>query len=181
LSISVELYPDPGFSEVVARARNAAAIPFPSVPLQADGWRPHLTLLIADAMDQRQGMDVLARVAAEISMIPITFSHVACFDSDPGHVYLAPDPNPQLNQAHELVHDRFDHEAQNPWPNYLVDRWIPHCTIVERIPREHLNAVIAAVQEALPPLPLAAIINEIGLVDFPPLQRQALVPLQTSS
>jgi 2'-5' RNA ligase len=181
LSISVELYPDADLSTLIARARAEVAIRFPFMPVLPDQWRPHLTLLIANEIDRHRGEDVLRQVAEEITTITLTFSRMACFDSDPGHVYLVPDPSPKLSRAHGHVHLRFGQKAKDLWPNYVSARWIPHCTIAERVPREHLQAVMTTVQSSLPSLPLPATIEEIGLVDFPPLNRVALCPLKRSA
>jgi 2'-5' RNA ligase len=177
LSVSVELYPDAAFSALVIRARSAA-IGFSSIGQPQADWRPHLTLLIADEMDRQRGMDVVMGIAAEIAAIPMTFSRLATFGSVPDHVFLAPNPNPELDRAHRLVHDRLGPEVKGLWPNYVANRWIPHVTIVEHVPTSQLEAALAAVRESLPPLPLAATIEEIGLADYPPLERVAVFPLQ---
>lgn len=177
MSVSVELYPYAAFSALVIRARSAA-IGFSSLEQPQADWRPHLTLLIADEMDRQRGVDVERAIAAEIAAIPVTFSRLAAFGSDPDHVFLAPNPNPELDRAHWLVHDRLGPEAKELWPNYVANRWIPHVMIVEHVPTSQLEAALAAVRESLPPLPLAATIEEIGLVDYPPLERVAVFPLQ---
>lgn len=177
MSVSVELYPDAAFSALVTQARRAA-IGFTSNEQPQADWRPHLTLLIADELDLRRGAEVVRAISGEITSIPVMFSRLDCFGSNPDHVFLAPNPNPELDRAHRLVHDRLGPEVKGLWPNYVANRWIPHVTIVEHVPTSQLEAALAAVRESLPPLPLAATIEEIGLADYPPLERVAVFPLQ---
>src|SRR5690606_24831068 len=99
LSVSVELYPDAAFSALVTQVRRAA-IGFTSNEQPQADWRPHLTLLIADELDLRRGAEVVRAISGEITSIPVMFSRLDCFGSNPDHVFLAPNPNPELDRAH---------------------------------------------------------------------------------
>jgi hypothetical protein len=77
-----------------------------------------------------------------------------------------------LITVHRRVHEGVLPDAiRRPEPRYRTDRWIPHCTLTERVP---YATAAAAVNEVLPRFrpPLLGHLVEIELVRFLPAERR---------
>ncbi len=127
---------------------------------------PHVSLAIWERIERASFETELARFAAETAPIPVTFDGVASF---PGSaIYLRLAPNPPLLELQRRVHARFAAFGGEPWAYYLPEEWVPHCTLAMEIPHDRTNDALAVARRA--PLPLAAALETVAIVEFRPVR-----------
>jgi hypothetical protein len=139
--------------------------------------RPHPSLGVADDVDPPALERLAAEVAAAIGPVPVVFSSVGVFATDPAVVFLAPVVTPALLRLHEDVQTRFAGVATRPWPHYAPGAWVPHCTVAIDVARADLGRALALAVDAVR-LPLSGTLDRIGVVRFRPVTEQLLLPLR---
>jgi 2'-5' RNA ligase len=135
-----------------------------------------VTLAVADGLDLPAAERLVADLARTTRPVPVAFSSLGAFATDPAVLFLAPVVSAELLRVHEQLQARFAAVADRPLPYYAPGAWVPHCTLAERIPRANLGLAVAAAAEA-DVLPLAGTLDRVGIVEFRPGQVRALFPL----
>ena len=176
MGFAVELHLDEASAAVVRSLwRRLAAAPIGAAPHGA-GARPHVTLAVADGLDLPAAERLIADLARSTRPLPVTFSSLGVFATDPAVLFLAPVVTRELLRLHKQFHAHFGAVADRPWPYYAPGAWVPHCTLAERFPRASLGLAAATAAEAVA-LPLAGRLDRVGIVQFRPVQERALVAL----
>lgn len=75
------------------------------------------------------------------SKIAISLSSLGTFMKS-GLLFVAPTPSIQLLNFHEQHHQKFKTFQDDPHSFYLPNRWVPHCTIANRLSRDKLKEAL---------------------------------------
>lgn len=155
-------------------ALESAGIPTPA----RNGFGPHLSLALFEDVHEPLLEARLLPFAATTPLVPVQLDAVGVFVS-PGDeagqdaiVWLAPVVTEGLITVHRRVHEGVLPDAvRGPEPRYRTDRWIPHCTLTERVP---FATAATAVNEVLPRFrpPLLGHLVEVRLVRFQPSEQR---------
>jgi 2'-5' RNA ligase len=129
------------------------------------GYPPHLTLgLFSDAADLERLVPIVRDGASRWRNLPISLASLGWFPGAPGVLFLAPVVTPALLALHRELLTSLPSEHIDPL--YQPDHWVPHVTLAAG-----LSDPIAAVSALeLPRLPIAAVLDTIDVVRFPPVE-----------
>lgn len=126
--------------------------------------RPHVTLCVCDDADV-EALEYCARQVADKSpAIPVSLSSIGVFPTGQGVAFLAPVVSEELLDIHRALHDAQDSFTHSAWPVYSPARWVPHCTLVNNVPREEFAAILNILSEMT--FPLSGEFTEIGAAEF---------------
>lgn len=175
MPVAIELFLDEPSADVVRQIWRQIAEAEISPFLNASGVRPHLTLAVGDRVDGPPVEAVLREWAAATSPRRVTFTGLGLTPSDLATIFLTPIVTADLLELHLGLHQKLSGLVDSPWDRYLPGRWVPHCTLVERVPPDLVGRTLAIGRSA--PLPLEARLAEIGVVDFRPLLQRCAFPL----
>ena len=125
---------------------------YPS-PLDADGYRPHLTLAVSDApaFDVDECRAHLADFARSWRPFPIQLNHLGLFQTIENVVFLGVIPSRELLALHRTTFDLCQHLERGWRKYYAPDRWTPHVTLAfDLTPQQALGILSLAWDIALP-------------------------------
>jgi 2'-5' RNA ligase len=97
--------------------------------------RPHVTLAVAERIDAARLGDARDRLAA--THLDVTLHSPAVFQRS-GVLYISVVPTQALLRLHQQIHAALHDSLVGPWTAYLVDAWVPHCTLAQGLTREQL-------------------------------------------
>lgn len=174
---AIEAIFDPDLELVVRgmwAALETAGVPTPA----RQGFRPHVSLALFDDVHEPLMEARLAAFAATTPLVPVQFDALGVFVSPgdtPGQdaiVWLAPIVTEGLIAVHRRVHEGVLPEAiRLPEPRYRTDRWMPHCTLTERVPYATAATAVNVLLPYFRP-PLLGHLVEVELVRFFPAERR---------
>ena len=167
MPFAVALFMDAGSSDAIRAAWRMVGATGLARSMDEGDATPHLTLAICERLDVDAAARALAGFAAERAALPVMFSTVGAFPTDPTAVYLAPEPSSELLAAHRRVHDALTPLGEDFWRYYLPGLWSPHCTLAEGVPGRTVPKVIDACSGLT--LPLRGSLDELGMVEFRPI------------
>lgn len=124
---------------------------------------PHITIASYNRLNTEQFMKHMDVHYCDQSALDITFSSIGTFLQS-GALYLAPTVTKQLLTFHENHHKNFQHFNDDPESLYLPGRWIPHCTLANRLPQEKLIEAFKYCSERIETV--FAQIQEVALIDL---------------
>jgi 2'-5' RNA ligase len=175
MPVAIELFLDEPGAEVVRQIWREIAAAAISPYLAESGVRPHVTLAVGDRVDAPAVQAVLFDWAAATAPREVQFRGVGLTPAEQANIFLTPIITADLLQLHAELHRKVTGLIERSWERYLPGSWNPHCTLVERIPPNHVGRTLEIVRNAK--LPLLARLGEIGLVEFIPLRQVAVYPL----
>lgn len=129
------------------------------------GYRPHVTLAIYDASDDAKLRENLERYAAQSTPIDVAFTSIGVFPAAQHAAFLAPASSLPLATAHARLLAELGLE---PRAQHHPGAWTPHCTLVSTLDDATLPTAMAVLQRDW--TPLAATLDRLQLVRFPPVQ-----------
>jgi len=173
--VAIELFLDEPSADVLRQLWRRIAEAGISSHLHESGVRPHLTLAVGDRVDDPSVETVLREWGTANRSRQITFNGLGLSPSERANVFLTPIVTRDLLELHQDLHDRLKGLVVSPWTRYLPEHWVPHCTIVERVPPINLARTIEIARSA--PFPVEASLVEIALVEFSPFLHRAAFPL----
>jgi hypothetical protein len=145
---------------------------------------PHITVGgfdgIEDGVELDKANETLKMCCSKIKRFKIRFGSIGIFNLYNPTVFLAPDTNKTLLEAHEYLHKTF-HDCSVDRDYYCPDRWIPHCTVNEypddTVPFDVRLDVICKSTEYLMKTfkPFDAFITSIGFTDYYPERLDLIV------
>ncbi|EMK2593101.1 2'-5' RNA ligase family protein [Bacillus cereus] len=103
---------------------------------QLAGVEPHITLAV-HLYTEKLG----EFVAIQENMDAVTFPSVGIFPTN-GTVFLAPTVTNELLKLHHSYHDYFKTFHDNPNSYYVPGKWVPHCTIANRLHTKQFLSVM---------------------------------------
>lgn len=129
--------------------QSIASAGLPSFMLGLD-YPPHLTIFLADEVDEPGLRAALLKLAALTPPLAVSFPSVANFLDGAGVAYLAPIVNRALLNLHAAVW-----EAATPFTHgrpayYAPGVWVPHATLAFNTPPEQVGAVAAVLAKGQP-------------------------------
>lgn len=147
VSRGVVLWPDQATEALVQRIySDLSGIGIPTVASVSTAHRPHVSLVVADALDVEA---VLAAVgsgpSAPIDLLVESVSIVKA-----RHLLLNVTPSTPLLREQSSVHSRVGPHAINLWPHYEPGRWLPHLTLARSLTDEQLRQAIPLILDYLP-------------------------------
>jgi len=135
--------------------------------MATSGVAPHVSLGIWESLDLARAEADLTRFAAETSPVRMSFASVGLF---PGvAVFLAPAVTTDLLELHAGFHRRFARLGAAPWTHYQPGAWVPHCTLATDLGPDRFGDALAIAARV--PLPLEAVLVEVGIVEFRPVKQ----------
>lgn len=146
MSRGVVLWPDEHFSSEVrsicAELRDHGVPTVASHPHHV----PHVSLIVADDLAVARTLAAVADVPS--SPIPLLIESAAAVPG--GHLLLACTPTRDLLAEQARVHRSAAPHADNPWPRYTPDAWLPHLTLARSLTPENLTVALPIVLARLP-------------------------------
>src|SRR5260221_13723939 len=102
------------------------------------GVHPHISLAVFDELRAEEVVPVVAAFARSQSPLPVTLSSIGVFAGDAGVVFLGAVVTRGLLAAHTDLHERLLALGYRGWPIYEVGEWVPHCTLTQEMPKDHV-------------------------------------------
>ncbi|MGE7889116.1 2'-5' RNA ligase family protein [Bacillus cereus] len=110
---------------------------------QLAGVEPHITLADYNELDVHLYTKKLEEfVAIQQNIAAITFPSVGIFPTN-GTVFLAPTITDEFLTLHHSYHDYFKNFHDNFNSYYVQGKWVPHCTIANRL---HTNQFLSVME-----------------------------------
>lgn len=145
MSGGVVLTFDPALESAVRELQRLAAETCGG-PLIGQELMPHITLLIADGLDQNAWEAGLGRLAAAQPPFALSFGAAASFFGAAGVVYLAPGVSLALATLQSQALDLARRLGATPQEYMHAGAWTPHCTLGLGIADQLIGPTIAAVR-----------------------------------
>ena len=168
MAYAVVLYPDQETQERIRGIWSELARCGISDHMLISHWRPHISLAVFNELDVPDAEEKLRALAADTPSFPVLSSSIGIFPGEQNVLFLSLVVSDDLirihRQLHELVRAHRDQEREF----YLEDRWVPHCTLAERLPQSLVGRATEVC--ARMPMPIAAEVIEVGLVEFRPVK-----------
>ncbi len=137
--------------------------------------RPHVTLAIFDELNVPAAQLAMVRYAQDLTVIPIRMPSLGVFPGPHGSIYLAVTVTETLLDLHAGLHRSLERFGARPWAIYRPGLWMPHCTLAMDLATEAVPPAVAACLEGWQPV--EAVLEEIGISQFQPLQHVCRLPL----
>lgn len=151
---AVELYLDEKSAEKVRRV---------SSPRLAVGAHPHISLAVSTDIAQ-SFREALRQWAKTIAPLSVVLDHWGLFVSDNVVLFLAPRDRAELNAVHRDFYQSISHEMGQLWEHYTPDRWIPHCTVDDRVALDACYHQVAKLKGLM--LPITATLDRVALIEI---------------
>jgi 2'-5' RNA ligase len=137
--------------------------------------RPHVTLAVAEAVDEPAMRRTLAAFAAARQPVAVRLAYASTFPG--GVVYLAPLVTPALLDLHRALHAAVPDLPPAAISHYYKPgAWTPHCTVAHDLRDDEIDLAARVALEAVS-LPLDAALVRVSLVRFRPVDERFQVPL----
>jgi 2'-5' RNA ligase len=175
MPVAIEFFLDEPSAAVVRQIWKEIAEAGISSYLHTSGIRPHLTLAVGKGIDELGVEALLREWATETAPLDVTFAGLGLTPSENANVFLTAIVTADLLALHAALHARVAGLVDSSWQRYHPGRWVPHCTLAERVPGDLLGRTLEVVRRA--PLPLDARLVEIAVVEFGPLRHRFSIPL----
>lgn len=159
---AVGLYFDRETEEAIIRLQRdiAGTLQAPLPP-----GRPHLTLGAGRDRRVREEEAAFRAIGESVAGEAILFSSIGAFPGEPCVLFLAP----IVTDALLALHRRADEVLQEASPAlaqlYRPGRWVPHCTVADRLTNGQLLEAIAIA--AAFPMPLTATLSGVEVHWYP--------------
>ena len=178
---SVELTFDPKLTEAIRNVWHGltlANIQYQRHPVQA---LPHLSLAIRDLPGDDPKPPFLA-LAKKLTQFPVRFDATGMFLSARGLTYpddtvvlfLSPKPSAALLDAHRVASEDLHGWNDGRWSHYRPERWVPHCTLAERLAKDDISAALSVVLDRLSG-PVTGSVCGILLINFGARELEELI------
>ena len=110
--------------------------------------RPHITLASYKNLDLDKFIPVFDDYYQSQTRIPLTFNVLGTFFNS-STLFLTPTPSLKLLNFHSQHHQYFEIFNDNPNSLYLPGRWIPHCTVANRLSNMKLEEAFTLCSQSL--------------------------------
>jgi 2'-5' RNA ligase len=175
MGYAVELYFD-SQTEHAVRALRGLLLKQGILPtLQRLDDRPHVSLAVLPNADPKLLISVTKEHAAETGLFGFQLSAIGMFPTDQNVLFLSPVRTEQLSNCHLEFHRRLAECGLTPLPYYLPENWVPHCSVEMNIPDEQFAKAVETCKRQFEPL--HGRFEEIGVIEFRPIQRLGIWPL----
>jgi hypothetical protein len=138
---------------------------------------PHISLAVYNSLDTVQFSEKLKIFSAKTHKIKLELLNFDIFSSEKSVLYLSPKFSKELFELHNVFHITFKKCIPNESHYYIPENWAPHCTIGIDMTKEMIDKSKKFMHEIN--LPLSLLIEEIGLIEFPPAKKIVSFPLES--
>ncbi len=166
--VAVELVFDPEAARRLTVLQDRLAAIYGGSKITELGVKPHLSLNLFPDGEPAFLCDELEELARRFNPFPVQLDSVESFPTAEGVVYLAPDPNAELQAVHRRFHARLAAHGEPGHPYYRPGRWVPHCTVASEVPAQLIGAVMGS----------PALAEAFGKVRVEAIQAVAYRPIQ---
>lgn len=104
---------------------------------EVEDRRPHITIADYNKLDEKKFIEDMDKFYGSKSGIQVTLSVLGTFLNS-GTLFVAPTLSKELLSFHNNHHEYFKQYNDEPNSFYLPSKWIPHCTIANRLSQEKL-------------------------------------------
>ena len=171
MGYAVLLYFDDQTEQSIRNVRHALAEQgLPSL-LDKVGDRPHISLAGFSNLDPAILISLVQEYANDIEPLQVDLSAIGTFPTEEHVLFLSPVPTLQLLTCHQEFHQRLATSKLISSPYYVPTKWTPHCTVEMNIPDEQLPKAIEFCSRAFKPI--TGHIQEIGVIEYPPIKHLA--------
>ncbi|MBZ0135606.1 MAG: 2'-5' RNA ligase family protein [Planctomycetes bacterium] len=126
--------------------------------------RFHITLAVCDHVNEPVMRKVLGEIAQATHSLPVILSSLGMFPAAETVLFLAPVVDPELLEVHRALHARLSEFTESPWKLYRPGRWVPHCTLALKLPREGVQKALDLLMENT--FPITGELIDIGVSEF---------------
>ncbi len=143
------------------------------------GYRPHVTLAIAEDLHIDGVQGYLDELVADLEPLSLALSYLGTFPSKDGAgaVFYGVTATQRLLRLHNDFHQRITAFADNLREYYAPGIWVPHCTLADGVTCEEAARAMEICQDVK--LPLTCQATEIGVLQFPPGRELFTVALRS--
>ncbi|MEH7052062.1 2'-5' RNA ligase family protein [Bacillus pseudomycoides] len=106
-----------------------------------EGLEPHITLTDYHTLDLETYRNEFEKFTESVERFLVEFSSVGTFPTN-GTIFLAPTVTRRLLELHQSFHNHFTDFHDQPQSYYVPEKWVPHCTIANRLEREQFVRVM---------------------------------------
>ena len=167
MAFAIQLFVDPG-SDTAVRTLWEEVARIGLSKMRDSGNRPHVSLAIYRELDVAVCASLLKVFATTHVPFPLTFESLGIFHAEKTVVFLAPIVSSHLLDVHKEVHALPQGTGAFPAPYYLPGHWTPHCALATQIP-SHLLSQVVDIGLGIS-FPLSFSIDEIGVIEYPPVK-----------
>ena len=146
--------------ELVERASAFEASP----SIRTLGYPPHITFSRYLKIETSVLVNSASALDGETAF-SLTFDKIAAFATDPLVLWLSPQPDQRLIDAHSRLHKLVDSDLCDP--NYLPGSWRPHLTLATAIDARYRNVALEFAK--LPIEPFTLTFDVTDCVSWPPV------------
>lgn len=138
--------------------------------------QPHISLAVFEHLDPAALREDLNRFAEATRPLSVVLSYAGTFPTAEGVVFLAPVVTQELLEVHGRLHRFLRDRGVVCAEYYQPGKWVPHCTVAIGVAPDKIGAAteICARSEAFGPVE----IDEVSLIDFPPVRELYAFPLR---
>ena len=134
--------------------------------------RPHVSVCSCPSLDEDASRQELAALAADSPPLRIEFASVATFASAEGVIFLAPVVTADLLELHVRLVEAMRQSGATVPDLYQPGRWVPHCTLAQRLPPELVSQAVAVALRQWSPA--GGRIEQVVLLDVSPPQSRVV-------
>jgi hypothetical protein len=140
----------------------------PSI-LDKAGDRPHVSLAGFSNVDCDILISLVQEYANGIEPFNVQLSSISTFPTDEKVLFLSPTPTIQLLTVHQEFHQRLAKSKLISSPYYVLENWVPHCSVEMNIPDDQFPKAIEFCSKVFKPI--RGQFQEIGVIEFPPIHQ----------
>ncbi|MGK0398729.1 MAG: 2'-5' RNA ligase [Gammaproteobacteria bacterium] len=128
--------------------------------------RPHLTLAVMDKCDETEVSDIVKYLNDGTSSFFVNFPAICTNSGESQFIFLLPIINKTLNKIRHQLVSKLIQSKNQPRKQYLLNNWLPHCTISKELSLDQSKQTMAICQDEN----ICGItrIIEVGFVEFNP-------------
>ncbi len=109
-----------------------------SYAFEVEDRRPHLTIASYNNLNLTEFIRQMNESYNDMHPLEITFNTIGSFLNS-GTLFLSPTVTRELIEFHSNHHKCFHSFHDNPDSLYMPGKWVPHCTIANRLSKEKLS------------------------------------------
>ncbi len=143
------------------------------------GIPPHVTLLVADDIEQTHARRALSELASGMAPFAITATHIGVFSGERGVTFVGLATTRALLSLHDRLLTCLDGAVTGVWKNYLRDSWVPHCTLAMHLDDAVVPRAVASALESFTPFTVG--VTGLGIAELPNGRMVAIAPFGAGS
>lgn len=163
MKYAVELFFDPITDASVRAAWDAVQAATGVRYMQASGAHPHVALTVFESASLSTSalIDEVARCSIPSKLTPVGLGSFAG-----GVAFVAIEAQAELLLLQNRVVDLCLAHNVDLWDYYTHKTWVPHCTLMQNLPPDKIDAACHAISPTIFQCPWE--VRSVGLITFPP-------------